>query len=94
MLASIIFRRQPFFYGNSNMDQLIKIAEVLGTERLFDYLEKYNIELDEQYNNHLERGLFPQKSWHSFVNSENRKFITDEAFDFLDQVLRYDHKVR
>jgi casein kinase II subunit alpha len=94
MLASMVFRKEPFFYGNTNMEQLIRIAKVLGTEKLFEYLDKYKIELDEQYNNHLERGLFPQKNWHSFVNSENRIFATDEAFDFLDKVLRYDHKVR
>src|ERR1700709_359479 len=55
MLASMIFRKEPFFYGNTNMELLVRIAKVLGTEELFDYLNKYKIELDEQYNNHLER---------------------------------------
>ena len=36
--------------GNSNSDQLVKIAKVLGTEDLFDYLDKYDIELDAQYS--------------------------------------------
>ena len=46
MFASMIFRKEPFFHGNSNSDQLVKIAKVLGTEDLFDYLDKYDIELD------------------------------------------------
>jgi len=91
MFASMIFRKEPFFHGNSNSDQLVKIAKVLGTEDLFDYLDKYEIELDAQYDDIL--GRFPKKNWHSFVNSENQRFITNEAIDFLDKLLRYDHQV-
>merc|ERR1712000_740572 len=40
MFASMIFRKEPFFHGNSNSDQLVKIAKVLGTDDLFDYLDK------------------------------------------------------
>lgn len=91
MFASMIFRKEPFFHGNSNSDQLVKIAKVLGTEDLFDYLDKYEIELDAQYDDIL--GRFPKKNWHSFVNSENTRFVTNEAIDFLDKLLRYDHQV-
>lgn len=30
MLAGIIFKKEPFFYGHDNYDQLVKIARVLG----------------------------------------------------------------
>lgn len=92
MFASMIFRKEPFFHGNSNSDQLVKIAKVLGTEELFEYLDKYEIELDPQYDEILSR--FPRKPWQSFVNSENQRFISEEAIDFLDKLLRYDHAVR
>ena len=91
MFASMIFRKEPFFHGNSNSDQLVKIAKVLGTDDLFDYLDKYEIELDAQYDDIL--GRFQKKPWHSFVTSENQRFITNEAIDFLDKLLRYDHQV-
>lgn len=91
MFASMIFRKEPFFHGNSNSDQLVKIAKVLGTEDLFDYLDKYDIELDAQYDDIL--GRFPKKSWHSFINAENQRFVSNEALDFLDKLLRYDHQV-
>lgn len=91
MFASMIFRKEPFFHGNSNSDQLVKIAKVLGTEELFEYLDKYEIELDPQYDEILSR--FPRKTWHSFVNAENQRFVSDEAIDFLDKLLRYDHAV-
>jgi len=91
MFASMIFRKEPFFHGNSNSDQLVKIAKVLGTEDLFDYIDKYEIELDPQYDDIL--GRFPKKSWHSFVNQDNARFVSNDAIDFLDKLLRYDHQV-
>lgn len=91
MFASMIFRKEPFFHGNSNSDQLVKIAKVLGTDDLFDYLDKYEIELDAQYDDIL--GRFQKKPWHSFVNADNQRFVSNEAIDFLDKLLRYDHQV-
>jgi serine/threonine protein kinase len=91
MFASMIFRKEPFFHGQSNSDQLVKIAKVLGTEELFEYLDKYDIELDPQYDEILSR--YPRKPWHSFINADNQRFISDEAIDFLDKLLRYDHAV-
>lgn len=91
MFASMIFRKEPFFHGQSNSDQLVKIAKVLGTDELFEYLDKYDIELDAQYDDIL--GRFPKKPWQSFVNADNQRFVTPEAIDFLDKLLRYDHQV-
>lgn len=45
-----IFRKEPFFHGHDNYDQLVKIAKVLGTDGLYHYLEKYDIALDPQYD--------------------------------------------
>ena len=87
----MIFRKEPFFHGNSNSDQLVKIAKVLGTEELFDYLDKYEIELDAQYDDIL--GRFPKRNWNTFVTTENQRFVSPEAIDFLDNLLRYDHQV-
>lgn len=55
MFASMIFRKEPFFHGQDNYDQLVKIARVLGTDELFKYLQKYNIKLDKQFDNILGR---------------------------------------
>ena len=91
MFASMIFRKEPFFHGNSNSDQLVKIAKVLGTDDLFEYLDKYDIDLDTQYDDIL--GRFPKKDWRGFVNAENQRFVSNDAIDFLDKLLRYDHQV-
>ncbi|KAH7673505.1 Non-specific serine/threonine protein kinase protein [Dioscorea alata] len=48
MFAGMIFRKEPFFYGHDNHDQLVKIAKVLGTDELNAYLNKYRLVLDSQ----------------------------------------------
>lgn len=55
MFASMIFRKEPFFHGHDNYDQLVRIAKVLGTDELYDYIEKYQIELDPRFNDILGR---------------------------------------
>ncbi|KAJ2510619.1 Casein kinase II subunit alpha [Coemansia sp. RSA 2049] len=92
MFGSMIFRKEPFFHGHDNHDQLVKIAKVLGTDDLNAYLKKYNIKLDAQYQKIL--GAYPRKSWNKFVTIENQRFVSPEAIDFLDRLLRYDHMDR
>ncbi|XP_039037059.1 casein kinase II subunit alpha-like, partial [Hibiscus syriacus] len=92
MFAGMIFRKEPFFYGHDNYDQLAKIAKVLGTDELNAYLNKYRIELDP----HLAAlvGRHSRKPWTKFINAENQHLALPEAIDFLDKLLRYDHQER
>eukprot|EP00802_Teleaulax_amphioxeia_P017686 Tamp_17851.p1 GENE.Tamp_17851~~Tamp_17851.p1 ORF type:complete len:346 (-),score=74.92 Tamp_17851:96-1133(-) len=92
MFAGMIFRKEPFFHGHDNYDQLVKIAKVLGTDDLYAYLDKYDIQLDRHYDGIL--GRHARKSWHTFVTRDNQHLVSPEAIDFLDQCLRYDHKAR
>lgn len=55
MFAGMIFRKEPFFHGHDNYDQLVKIAKVLGTDELFSYLDKYDLELDPHFDSILGR---------------------------------------
>lgn len=87
-----IFRKEPFFHGHDNYDQLVKIAKVLGTNELFDYLDKYTLELDPHFDGLL--GRHARKPWSKFVTPENQHLVTPEAIDFLDKLLRYDHQQR
>ncbi|GMH41179.1 hypothetical protein BSKO_09089 [Bryopsis sp. KO-2023] len=90
--AGMIFRKEPFFYGHDNYDQLVKIAKVLGTDDLWVYLKKYGIELDPQLQNLV--GQHSRKPWQKFVTTENKHLITPEAIDLVDKLLRYDHQER
>ncbi|EXB25086.1 Casein kinase II subunit alpha-2 [Morus notabilis] len=92
MFAGMIFRKEPFFYGHDNYDQLVKIAKVLGTDELNAYLNKYRIELDL----HLAAlvGRHSRKPWTKFMNVDNHHLAVPEAIDFADTLLRYDHQER
>merc|ERR1712159_898597 len=73
MLAGMVFRKEPFFHGHDNYDQLVRIAKVLGTDGLFAYLDKYNIDLEQRFNDIL--GRHSKKRWERFVNSENQQLV-------------------
>ncbi|KAK8956946.1 hypothetical protein KSP39_PZI000229 [Platanthera zijinensis] len=92
MFAGMIFRKEPFFYGHDNHDQLVKIAKVLGTEELNAYLNKYRLELDPQLGALV--GRHSRKPWARFINDDNKSVAVPEAVNFLDKLLRYDHQER
>jgi len=92
MVASMFFRKEPFFHGHDNYDQLVKIAKVLGTDDLFAYVAKYNMTLDPRYDDLLGRHV--RKPWERFITPEVQPLISDEGLDFLNGLLVYDHQNR
>ncbi|CDK27626.1 unnamed protein product [Kuraishia capsulata CBS 1993] len=93
MIAAIVFKKEPFFKGDSNNDQLVKIAKVLGTKDLTKYCNKYGIELSSEYDAIL--GEYPRKEWRAFINDNNRALSDDPVvIDLIDNLLRYDHQNR
>ncbi|KAK7686325.1 hypothetical protein QCA50_010549 [Cerrena zonata] len=85
----MIFRKEHFFRGRDNEDQLLRILKVLGTSSFEKYLEKYGLYL--QTENELLLESFSKIPWPCFVNPENRPNVSNEALDLLDKLLRYDH---
>jgi casein kinase II subunit alpha len=92
MFAGMIFRKEPFFAGHDNYDQLVRIAKVLGTDELYAYLNKYRIELDPNFEALI--GRHTRKPWSKYISAENQHLVSAEAIDFLDKLLRYDHAER
>jgi len=92
MFAGIIFKKEPFFQGHDNYDQLVKIAKILGTDDLYKYIEKYNLTLDNHYSGLL--GNFPKKPWQKFITNENMHLCTNDALDLLSKMMVYDHAER
>ncbi|KAK5775454.1 hypothetical protein PVK06_043348 [Gossypium arboreum] len=90
MFAGMIFRKEPFFYGHDNNDQLVKIAKVVGTDELNAYLNKYQLELDPQFNALV--GRHSRKPWSKFINADNPHLVSPEAIDFwiscFDMIIR------
>lgn len=80
------------FSGKTPVDQLVKIAKVLGTKNLTQYAEDYNIEIDSSLKDML--GKHTEKEWDSFRNNKNEHLLTDEAIDLIKSMLQYDHTKR
>jgi len=74
MFASMIFKKEPFFMGDSNRDQLVKICQVLGTDGLFKYLKKYNVKLDDDYYKII--GKHTVKPWSKFIKPDNQSLCS------------------
>merc|ERR1712217_748882 len=87
-----VFRKEPFFQGRDNYDQLVKIGRVLGTDGLFEYLDKYNLQLDPHFDDIL--GKHSRKAWSKFLTSENQALVNSEVMDLIDRMLIYDHAAR
>lgn len=92
MFAAMIFRREPFFHGSDNYDQLVRIVKVLGSLDFYSYLAKYNIHIDMKFKEMI--GNHTKKKWDRFINTENEYLVCDEAIDLLENMLRYDHMTR
>jgi len=92
ILAALLFRKEAFFRGRDNEDQLLKIVKVLGTDNFEQYLFTYNLCLvnvnDELVQQHA------RQPWARFITQENRATTSPEALDLLDKLLRYDHRER
>lgn len=91
MLASMVLKKEPFFHGKSNTDQLVQIVRVLGSDDLHNYLQKYNLTLSEEYE---DLGYYNRRPWKRFVNENNQHLVSEEFLDFIDKLLRYDHQER
>eukprot|EP01119_Soliformovum_irregulare_P003467 TRINITY_DN1400_c0_g1_i2.p1 TRINITY_DN1400_c0_g1~~TRINITY_DN1400_c0_g1_i2.p1 ORF type:complete len:348 (+),score=49.27 TRINITY_DN1400_c0_g1_i2:197-1240(+) len=92
MFAGMIFRKEPFFHGHDNHDQLVRIAKVLGTDELMTYLDRYGINLDQHFLSII--GKHVRKPWKKFISADNKHLTSNEALDFLDRLLRYDQQER
>lgn len=92
MFASMIFRREPFFNGNDNQDQLLRITRILGSQGLFNYLTRYNIKIDSRLRDVLMNHT--RKKWERFIKTENEYLVNEDAINFLEMTLRYDHTER
>jgi len=92
MLASMIFRKEHFFRGRDNEDQLLRILKVLGTDSFERYLERYGLFIRTDNPGLLES--HPKVPWTRFMTTDNKPNITTEVIDLLDKLLRYDHGER
>jgi casein kinase II subunit alpha len=90
MLAGMIFQQDPFFKGKDNKDQLVKIVKILGYTEFKVYCAKYDIVVEPKMKEKLSK-YKKAIPWEEFVNSKNQHLVNDEAIDFLNKLLWFDH---
>lgn len=92
ILAEILFKSRPFFFGNDNIDQLYKVVSVLGTYEFLRYVKQYEIELPRE----IKRSLPENKkiSFEDFFGTMNVDSVCLKGADLLDKILTYDHQKR
>ncbi|KAI0630480.1 kinase-like protein [Trametes polyzona] len=89
ILASMLFRRENFFRGRDNDDQLLKIVKVLGSDDFERYLATYHLYL-QTYDEELLQS-YPKIPWSRFITTDNRSNASADGIDLLDKLLRYNH---
>ena len=105
ILAGLLWRREPFFRGKDNIDQLAKIISILGTEDLVAFVNEHQLELSEEVQMELQdsndgtprRKRQKRMSWATYRNEAHQTkglgspaMPTREALDLLDHLLVYD----
>ena len=55
ILVGLLLRREPFFRGKDNLDQLGKIVSVLGTDDLWAFVHKYQVQLSHDVQQELNK---------------------------------------
>ena len=104
-----MFRKEAFFRGRDNGDQLTKIVKVLGSDSFENYLFTYGISLVNASDDLLQpygsvpriehviltqHRSFVKLPWTRFLTADNRVTATPEAIDLVDRLLRFDHRER
>lgn len=91
-LASLIFRRFPFFEGTDNDAMLIRISEPLGCDAIVAYAKKYELEIPGKVMRAMKKNT--GKPWSAWITRKNRLSATSLAIDLLSKMMIVDHKKR
>jgi casein kinase II subunit alpha len=98
ILAGLLLRKEPFFRGKDNLDQLATIVSVLGTANLHLYMANYKIEMTAEIRSVIAKvtlqGGGAKQPWTSFLDFSNSFLPSPEGLDLLSKLLQYDHDER
>jgi casein kinase II subunit alpha len=99
ILAGLLFRREPFFRGKDNMDQLGTIVAVLGTADLHSYLAKANIAMKPEIRKVIAKYTLrggKKKEWRQIADEFSTASYTPnvQGLDLLSKLIVYDHTIR
>ncbi|KAH0789823.1 CMGC family protein kinase [Histomonas meleagridis] len=90
--ATFLFRKMPFFRGRDPDELLLNIAQVCGSDELFQFANDYKLRIPQ----HLVPKLTAQKkkNWDHWKTDDNAHLFVPEALDLLSKMLVIDPKKR
>ncbi|CAD8132210.1 unnamed protein product [Paramecium pentaurelia] len=93
MFASMIFKKEPFFQGNDNYDQLEQMDQnnIQKNTILNWIMHIMDFYLSIKLIIYI---CYPKQDWLSFVNQDNAHLCSLDAIDLLSKMLLYDHAER
>jgi casein kinase II subunit alpha len=94
ILAGLLLRREPFFRGRDNQDQLGKIIAILGTADLLSYMTRYTIDLSPEIRKVIAKYVVrggQKKLWTDIILPDGCPPPSQEGLDLLNHLLVYDH---
>lgn len=92
IFAECLFKTTPFFYSSKLDQQIQVIVDLLGTDDLVSYLTKYDItDLDMEQFEDMPRN---RTDIHKFLKDSEVYEEIEEAINFLNKILIYDHQER
>jgi casein kinase II subunit alpha len=93
ILAGLLFRREPFFRGKDNLDQLAEIISVLGKQDLITYLQRYEIPVTADIQHLIDKYQPHRQPWIELLSS-SCPVPSADGLDLLEKLLVYDHQTR
>lgn len=91
ILAELMFKKKPFFYGPKGGDHLVEIVKLLGKHDLREYLIKY--EIPDAILSLLE-GLNNERCDLMSLADPGDKHLLEDGIDLLNKIFVYDHQLR
>ncbi|OHS95404.1 CMGC family protein kinase [Tritrichomonas foetus] len=90
--ASMMFGTYIFNHGANDVEQLYKVAEVIGGKEIIEYAKSLNVELDDRMIKELKKTPYGTGIGHFVKKAGSR--APPEALDLLYKMLVVDHRNR
>ncbi|KAF7684172.1 putative casein kinase II subunit alpha like protein [Astathelohania contejeani] len=92
LFAETLFKTCPFFCGDDNEDQLVKIVNVLGYEDFENYLHEYEIEIPKKLRMIVKK--CNKIEFTTFIENPLEEEKYEKAINLLENMLVFDHQKR
>ena len=92
IFAAIIFQHEIFFQGKDDINQLLEIVKITGTDELYEYINTHELKKNPALLKQIKK--HPKKPWMKLKAIFNECYITDDSIDLLSKMLLIDPSKR